>query len=74
MGRCLNTSFTTLFAIVAIFLLGGATLHYFVLVLLIGVTAGIYNSICVAGPLLVVWDKGEFRKLFSWLSSAKKAA
>lgn len=74
MGRCLNTSFTTLFAVVAIFLLGGATLHYFVLVLLIGVVAGIYNSICIAGPLLVVWDKGEFRKLFSWLSSAKKAA
>jgi len=65
MGRCLNTSLTTLFVIVAIFLLGGATIHYFILVLLLGVVAGLYNSICIVGPLLVVWDKGELKKVFS---------
>ena len=65
MGRCLNTSLTTLFVIFAIFLLGGATIHYFILVLLLGVVAGLYNSICIVGPLLVVWDKGELKKVFS---------
>lgn len=73
MGRCLNTSLTTLFVILAIFLLGGATIHYFILVLLLGVIAGLYNSICIVGPLLVVWEKGELRKLVS-ASPAKKPA
>jgi preprotein translocase subunit SecF len=63
LGRCLNTSLTTLFVILALFLFGGATIHYFVLVLLIGVIIGTYDSICVAGPLLVVWEKGEWRAL-----------
>lgn len=63
-ARCLNTSLTTLFPIVAIFLLGGATIHYFILTLLLGVAVGTYDSICIAGSLLVVWDKGELRKFF----------
>jgi preprotein translocase subunit SecF len=66
LGRCLNTSLTTLFVILALFLFGGATIHYFVLVLLLGVIIGTYDSICVAGPLLVVWEKGEWSALLPW--------
>ena len=66
LGRCLNTSLTTLFVILALFLFGGATIHYFVLVLLFGVIIGTYDSICVAGPLLVVWEKGDWRSLLPW--------
>jgi preprotein translocase subunit SecF len=66
LGRCLNTSLTTLFVILALFLFGGATIHYFVLVLLVGVVIGTYDSICVAGPLLVVWEKGEWSALLPW--------
>ncbi len=73
-GRCLNTSLTTLFPIVAIFLLGGATIHYFILTLLLGVAVGTYDSICIAGSLLVVWDKGELKKFFVRPSSANRAA
>lgn len=72
-ARCLNTSLTTLFPIVAIFLLGGVTIHYFILTLLLGVAVGAYDSICIAGELLVVWDKGEFKRLFFW-DTAKKPA
>jgi preprotein translocase SecF subunit len=71
-ARCLNTSLTTLFPIVAIFLLGGATIHYFILTLLLGVVVGTYDSICIAGQLLVVWDKGELRKYFSKPSVSAK--
>jgi len=67
LGRCLNTSLTTLFVILALFLFGGATIHYFVLVLLLGVVIGTYDSICVAGPLLVVWERGEWRALLPWV-------
>lgn len=73
-GRCLNTSLTTLFVIVALLLLGGITLRYFVLVLFIGVVAGTYNSICLAGQLLVVWDKGEWGRFLSWAKPARKPA
>jgi len=74
LSRSLNTSLTTLFVILAVFLFGGVTIHYFILVLLIGVIAGTYSSMCIAGPLLVVWDKGEWRRFFSWLKLSKKAA
>jgi preprotein translocase subunit SecF len=48
LGRSLNTSLTTLLVILALLLLGGATLHNFVIVLLIGVITGTYSSICIA--------------------------
>jgi preprotein translocase subunit SecF len=71
LGRSLNTSLTTLFVILALFLFGGATIHYFVLVLLLGVIIGTYSSICISGQLLVVWEKREWREL---LPFAKRTA
>jgi preprotein translocase subunit SecF len=67
LGRCLNTSLTTVFTILALFLFGGATIHYFMLVLLIGVLVGTYDSMCIAGELLVVWERGEWGKISTWL-------
>jgi preprotein translocase subunit SecF len=58
--RSLNTSLTVLIVLLALFLLGGATIHYFTLVLLIGVTTGTYSSICNASQLLVVWENHEW--------------
>jgi preprotein translocase subunit SecF len=63
LGRCLNTALTTLFVLLALFLFGGATIHYFVLVLLLGVIIGTYSSICVSSQLLVVWERKEWRAL-----------
>ena len=64
LGRSLNTSITTLFVLLALLLLGGATIHNFVLVLIIGVITGTYSSICIASQLLVVWESGTFSRLF----------
>ncbi len=55
--RSLNTSLTTLFVLLAIFLFGGETIQYFVLALIIGVLVGTYSSIFVATPVLVAWQK-----------------
>ncbi len=63
LGRCLNTALTTLFVLLALFLFGGATIHYFVLVLLLGVIIGTYSSVCISSQLLVVWEKREWRTL-----------
>jgi len=74
LARCLNTSWTTLLVILALLLFGGATIHYFVLALFIGVLVGTYTSVCIAGPLLVAWEKGEWKQMFPRLSSPQKAA
>ena len=58
LGRSLNTGLATLFVILALYLLGGTTTHTLVLALLIGIATGIYSSLCIAGQLLVVWEKG----------------
>ena len=52
--RSLSTSFTTLLVLVSIFVLGGETLRYFALALIIGVVAGTYSSLFVAPPLLLI--------------------
>ncbi len=74
LARSLNTSLTTLCVVLALLLFGGATIHYFVLALLLGLLAGTYSSLCIAGPLLVVWEKKEWSQLFPWLAATKKAA
>jgi len=71
LGRCLNTALTTLFVLLALFLFGGATIHYFVLVLILGVIIGTYSSVCISSQLLVVWEKREWRAL---LPFAKRTA
>ncbi len=74
LGRSLNTGLATLFVIVALYLLGGVTTHTLVLALLIGIATGIYSSLCIAGQLLVVWDKGEWGRLFSPRKQVKTTA
>ena len=70
--RSLNTSLTVLFVLFALFLIGGGTIHYFVLVLLIGVITGTYSSICNASALLVVWENNEWRRFISWIPGVSK--
>jgi preprotein translocase subunit SecF len=70
--RSLNTSLTVTFVLFALFLLGGTTIHYFVLVLLIGVITGTYSSICNASALLVVWENHEWRRFISWIPGVPK--
>jgi len=55
--RSLNTNFTALLSLVAIYLFGGESLRYFALALIIGIFLGAYSSIFVAAPLLVWWSE-----------------
>ena len=63
-SRSLNTSLTLLFTLLALLLLGGSTIREFLLVLLIGVVVGTYSSVGIASQMLVVWEQGDFRRLF----------
>ncbi|GAB6138294.1 protein translocase subunit SecF [Halanaerobaculum tunisiense] len=57
--RSINTSITTLLPILAVLFLGGATIHTFMLAVLIGMLSGTYSSIFVASPILVAWNERE---------------
>lgn len=64
LGRSFNTSLTLVFTLVALILFGGPTIFNFLLVLLIGIVSGTYSSIAIASQVLVVWERGEFPRLF----------
>ncbi len=54
--RSINTSLTTILVLLAVLFFGGATIQYFILALIIGITAGTYSSIFIASPLLMSWE------------------
>jgi SecD/SecF fusion protein len=57
--RSLNTSFSTLLPILALFFFGGATLQDFAFALIIGIASGAYSSFFIAAPLLSVLKSRE---------------
>lgn len=59
MVRSLNNSFTIIFMLVALILLGGETIKWFAVALLVGTVSGTYSSPFVAVPILVTWDEME---------------
>ncbi|MSQ24979.1 MAG: protein translocase subunit SecF [Dehalococcoidia bacterium] len=71
--RNLNTSITTIIAILAVLFFGGPTIRDFLLVILVGVIAGTYGSIFLAGNILVSWERGELRQIL-WPFRKKRAA
>jgi len=63
LSRSLNTSLTTIFVVLALLLFVGASIQNFTMVLLIGIVAGTYSSLCIAPTLLIVWESGEWGRL-----------
>lgn len=57
MVRSVNNSFTIMFMLVALILMGGETTKWFATALLIGTISGTYSSPFVAVPVLVTWDE-----------------
>ncbi len=70
--RSVNTSLTTLCVILALLLFGGATIHYFILVLFVGLLIGTYSSLFIAGPLLVTWERREWGQVISRIRTANQ--
>lgn len=60
--RSINTSFTTLIVLAVLYLFGGDTIKYFVVALMVGISAGTYSSIFIASPLLVTWQKWDLKR------------
>ena len=52
LSRTLNTSFTTLVVLLAIFIFGGESIQGFMFALIIGVMIGTYSSVFIATPVM----------------------
>ena len=63
LARSINTSLTTFIALVALYFLGGSVTQTFALVLMAGVLAGTYSSICIASPLVVAYAQSRANKV-----------
>ncbi|MCL2615782.1 MAG: protein translocase subunit SecF [Dehalococcoidia bacterium] len=61
--RSIITPITLIFVLLALFILGGATIRYFTLVLIIGCITGTYSSIFNASQILVIWENKEWSRL-----------
>ena len=62
MVRSINTSFSSILALVAILFFGGSTIRDFAMALVVGIFVGTYSSIFIASPVLVLWEKAMHRK------------
>ncbi len=63
--RSINTQLMTVeFLLLSLALFGGVTLQEFAIILLVGLLSGTYSSIFVAAPILVLWEKREWRTWF----------
>ena len=60
--RSINTSLTTLLALVVLYFVGGESTQHFSLALIIGIITGTYSSIFLASPLLVTIQKWQEKK------------
>jgi preprotein translocase subunit SecF len=63
--RSINTQLMTVeFMLLSLALFGGVTLREFAIILLVGLFMGTYSSIFTAAPLLVIWERKEWRNWF----------
>lgn len=62
LSRSINNSFTIIVMLLSLFLLGGDTIHWFALALLVGAITGTYSSTFTAVPLLLTWEDFKIRR------------
>ena len=60
--RSVNTSLTTLLALIVLYFVGGEATQHFSLALIVGIAAGTYSSIFIGSPLLVTLQKMQVKK------------
>lgn len=72
--RTINTTLTSVVPVLAMLILGGATLKDFAFAMLIGELLGTYSSFAVASPLLAIWKSHEKKWAKLEQKFGKKAA
>lgn len=57
LSRTLLTTGSALLVLSALYLLGGAVIRPFAFALLVGFVSGVYSTIFIASPVILLWDK-----------------
>ena len=59
LSRTIITTGTALLVLFGLFLLGGAVIRPFAFALLVGFFSGVYSTIFIASPVILLWEKGK---------------
>jgi preprotein translocase subunit SecF len=59
LSRTIITTGTALLVLVALFVLGGAVIRPFAFALLVGFFSGVYSTIFIASPVILLWERGK---------------
>jgi preprotein translocase subunit SecF len=62
LSRTILTTGTTLLVLIALFVLGGAVIRPFAFTLLVGFISGVYSTIFIASPVILMWEKKPVKK------------
>ena len=62
LSRTILTTGTALLVLFALYLLGGAVIRPFAFSLLVGFVSGVYSTIFIASPVILLWEGGTIRK------------
>jgi preprotein translocase subunit SecF len=57
LGRTILTSGTVMMVVLILFFFGGPVIHDFALALVIGLISGVYSTVYVASPVVLLWEK-----------------
>jgi preprotein translocase subunit SecF len=61
LSRTIITTGTAILVLLALFLLGGGVIRPFAFALLVGFFSGVYSTIFIASPVILLWEKGKKR-------------
>lgn len=61
LSRTILTTGTALMVLVALFFLGGGVIRPFAFALLVGFISGVYSTIFIASPVILLWERGGKR-------------
>ncbi|MGH7767928.1 MAG: protein translocase subunit SecF [Candidatus Binatia bacterium] len=59
LSRTIFTTGTALMVLLSLFVLGGAVIRPFAFALLVGLVTGVYSTIFIASPIILLWEKGK---------------
>jgi preprotein translocase subunit SecF len=57
LSRTILTSFTVFMVLLVLFFFGGAVIHDFTFALLVGTVAGVYSTVFIASPIVLLFEK-----------------
>jgi len=57
LSRTLLTSLTVFMVLIILFIFGGAVIHDFTFALLVGTVAGVYSTVFIASPIVLLFEK-----------------